>query len=730
MAFFTQQDRLLAIDSPLGQDVLLLTRLEGQENISALFSFEVELYSASTHIAADKIVGENVTLKVMQSDALGLRTGSYRHFNGFVRRFRGEGEHLQGLRRYTAEVVPWLWFLTQTSDSKIFQNKDIKQIATDIFTENGFNDFEFRLIGQHPEREYCVQYQESDFTFLSRLFEEEGIFYYFSHEKDKHTLIIADHNGAYETCAESSVSYRAGSLSAHTIHAWSHQYEFRTGRYAKRDYDFTKPSDRLQTGMSADMPLPGVKRFEHFIYPGRYEDKSLGDQLTRLRVEQDEACHDQVKGESGCRSFTPGHSFTLNRHDDAPTEMDDYLILGVHHQASDFTYTSRDDVEREYKNSFRAMPTSRVYRPAMITGWPKMQGPQNAMVVGPAGEEIYTDNYGRVKIQFPWDRYGQYNENSSCWVRMSNNWAGKNWGGIFIPRIGQEVIVDFYDGNPDRPIITGRVYNAEQTVPYKLPANATQSGVKSRSSKDGSPANFNEIRMEDKKGAEQLFIHAEKNQDIEVENDETHWVGHDRSKTIDNDETVHVKHDRTETVDNNETITIGVDRTEDVGNNEKITIGVNRTEHVGSNETITIGANRTEKVGANEKITIVSNRTEDVGGNETIDITGNRNETVKGNEGIEINGNQRTQIGQDESRDVDRNRTTSIGQNDSLDVGKHFALTAGDSITLTTGASSLTMKKDGSITIRGKNIIIDGSGAINIKANKNVVIKGQKILQN
>jgi type VI secretion system secreted protein VgrG len=352
------------------------------------------------------------------------------------------------------------------------------------------------------------------------------------------------------------------------------------------------------------------------------------------------------------------------------------------------------------------------------------------VVVGPSGEEIWTDQYGRVKVHFHWDRHDQSNENSSCWIRVSQAWAGKNWGSVQIPRIGQEVIVSFLEGDPDRPIITGRVYNAEQTVPYKLPANATQSGVKSRSSKDGTQANFNEIRMEDKKGAEQLFIHAEKNQDIEVENDETHWVGHDRSKTIDNDETVRVKHDRTERVDNNEAISIGVDRTEDVGNNEKITIGVNRTERVGSNETISIGADRTEKVGANEKISIAGNRTEDVGGNETIDINGNRNETVQGNEGIQINGNQGTRIGQNESRDVAQNRSTGIKQNDSLDVGKHFTLNAGDSISLTTGAASITMKKDGSIVISGKNITVDGSGAINIKANKNVVVKGQKILQN
>lgn len=617
MALFTQQDRLLAINTPLGQDVLLLTRLEGQENISALYSFEVELYSASTQIAAEKIVGENVTLNIMQADTLGVRSGGYRHINGYIRRFRGEGEQLQGLRRYTAEVVPWLWFLTQTSDSKIFQNKDIKQIATEIFSENGFTDFEFRLIGNHPVREYCVQYQESDFTFLSRLFEEEGIFYYFRHEKDKHTLILADHNGAYESCDESSVSYRAGSLSAHTIHAWTHQYEFRTGRYAKRDYDFTKPSDRLQTGMAADIPLPGVKRFEHFIYPGRYEDKSFGDQLTRLRVEQDEASHDQVKGESGCRSFTPGHSFTLNRHDDAPEEMDDYVLLGVHHFVSDYSYTSQDEVEREYRNVFRAMPASRVYRPAMITGWPKMQGPQNAVVVGPAGEEIYTDNYGRVKIQFPWDRYGQYNENSSCWVRMSNNWAGKNWGGVFIPRIGQEVIVDFYDGNPDRPIITGRVYNAEQMPPNTLPAQKTRMTLRSDTHKgDG----FNELTFEDEAGEEQIYLHAQKDHNTVILNDETHQIGRDRAKSVGQNQSERIGNDKKITVGNDHTETIGNDARHSIGRDVHYDVARTQHEHYGKDHIEQVGNILKQNIHANHLYQTGRNYEGQVNGTYTLDV--------------------------------------------------------------------------------------------------------------
>ena len=409
--------------------------------------------------------------------------------------------------------------------------------------------------------------------------------------------------------------------------------------------------------------------------------------------------------------------------------------------------------------SFVAQPGAQQFRPLRRTPRPIMRGPQTAVVVGPAGEEIHTDKYGRVKVQFHWDRYGGKDEKSSCWVRVSSPWAGKRFGFVQIPRIGQEVVVDFLEGDPDQPLITGRVYNAEQMPPWDLPANATQSGVLTRSSKGGAYGNANAIRFEDKTGSEQLWIHAEKNQDIEVENDETHWVGHDRTKTIDHDETSHIKHDRTETVDNNETITIGVDRTESVGNNESITIGVNRTEQVGANETIAIGANRTETVGANESITIGANRTISVGSSETATVALQRTHTVGVNETIaigaaqeiaigaaqvvavgatqsisvgasqstEVGANRSVQVGGDQSTTIGKGRSTQVGKDDALKVGKNLVIDAGDSVTIKTGSASITMKKDGTIVIKGKDITVNGSGKINMKASSDVVIKGSKV---
>ena len=423
-----------------------------------------------------------------------------------------------------------------------------------------------------------------------------------------------------------------------------------------------------------------------------------------------------------------------------------------------------------YRCSFTCVRAAEQFRPKRLTPKPIVQGPQTAKVVGPDGAELHTDSYGRIKVHFHWDRHSKDDKESSCWVRVSHPWAGKNFGFVAIPRIGQEVVVDFLEGDPDRPLVTGRVYNQDNMPPWDLPANATQSGVLSRSSKGGAYGTANALRFEDKKGSEQVWLHAEKNQDIEVENDETHWVGHDRTKTIDHDETTHVKHDRTETVDNNETITIGVDRTEKVGSNEKIDIGVNRTETVGSNESITVGSNRSVTVGASETKTVALQRTHTVGVNETISvgaaqeitvgamqvvtvgasqavtvgadqstsvgtnqsttIGAKQSLTVGSERTIEVGSNQSAQVGGDDATKVSGGRTAEIGKDDTVKVAKSLVIDAGESVVIKTGGASFAMKKDGTIVIEGKDITIDASGKINLKAGGNIVMKGSKILQN
>jgi len=538
-----QEPRLLSIKTPLGADVLILQSFAGTERISSLFSYQLELLSAQDNIPPADIVGKNVTI------TLDLADGSQRFFNGFVSQFVGGAMFTRELRRYRAEVVPWLWFLTRASDCRIFQFNTVPQIIEQVLPDLGFTDFEMDLQGNHPEREYCVQYRETAFNFVSRLMEEEGMFYWFRHEDGKHTLVVADHKGAYVDCPENAIDYVPGSLTEDHIGAWEHHYEYRSGKYAQSDYNFETPSTSLLTNTNTLIDLPDIGNYELYDYPGEYRIKSDGEDLTKIRMEEQEVPYDTVRCDSGCRTLHTLGKFTVTRHECSAEENKSYLITAIEHSATDQTQLVGGG-ETFYQNRFTCIPDSVIFRPARVTPKSKVRGPQTAVVVGPAGEEIYTDKYGRVKVQFYWDRYSRSNENSSCWIRVAHLWAGKNWGAIATPRIGQEVIVDFLEGDPDQPIITGRVYNAEQMPPYDLPASKTQTGIKTRSSQKGSPANFNEIRFEDKKGQEQIYIHAEKNLSTVVEASESRSVGGSRSTTIQKDETLVIKEgDRTETLE-------------------------------------------------------------------------------------------------------------------------------------------------------------------------------------
>ncbi|GID07436.1 MULTISPECIES: type VI secretion system Vgr family protein [Pseudomonas] len=730
----TQNNRLVQVNCPLGGDVLLLRSMEGNEELGRLFHYELNLTSEDRAITFDHLLGKPMGL------TLELHDGGKRYFHGIAcscRQLTGHGQ----FAGYHVSLRPWFWLLTRTSDCRIFQNNTVPDIIKQVFRDLGFSDFEDSLSGSYRQWEYCVQYRETSFDFVSRLMEQEGIYYYFRHEQARHVLVLADAYGAHSTVADyDSVPFYPPDRQMRErdhFYDWQLTREVQPGSLELNDYDFQRPRANLGVRSSVSRSH-GNGDYPLYDYPGEYAQSNDGEHYARTRIEAIHSQFERVQLRGRARGLGSGHLFTLTGYE-REDQNREYLVVSARYHIHQEPYESgTQDLSEQFVGELACMDASQVFHPLPLTPVPIVRGPQTAVVVGPEGEEIWTDQYGRVKVHFYWDRHDQSNENSSCWMRVSQAWAGKNWGAMQIPRIGQEVIVSFLEGDPDRPIITGRVYNAEQTVPYTLPANATQSGVKSRSSKGGSPANFNEIRMEDKKGAEQLFIHAEKNQDIEVENDETHWVGHDRSKSIDNDETVHVKHDRTETVDNNETITIGLNRTEHVGSNETISIGSNRTISVGANETATVTLQRTHAVGINETIAIGAAQEVVIGAFQTVNVGAYQNvnvglyqsTNVGANRSVDVGANLSTTVKANESRKVGAGRTTDIDNNDALTVGKDLVIDAGDSVTITTGKASIVMKKDGTISIRGKDITIDGSGAINIKANKNVVIKGRKILQN
>ena len=646
----THANRAIHLRTPLGDDVLLPRAVSGRERFSEPYHYDLHLLSEQGEINPDDILGKAVCLSYQ------LPSGGTRYFHGFVVEF-GQVGFRNRFHEFQASVRPWFWLLTRAADCRIFQQRSVPDIFQEVCKAWGFTDYKLKLSGTYPKRDYCVQYRETDFSFLSRLLEQEGIYYYFEHGAASHVMVLADDASAHQPQAgyETVPFYPPGTPESRRerdhLSAWSFNKSVQSGAYATSDFDFKQPRASLLSTEAIGRKHP-QSSFEIFDYPAELavmkSDESK--RVAKLRIQELQAPHMILRGHGDAAGLATGRRFKLSQYPRKDLNIE-YLITGIGLSfSSDAFDTGAADAQIEFSCSVEAVDARTPYRPARTTPKPVVHGSQTAMVVGPKGEEIYTDEHARVKVQFHWDRHGKVDENSSCWIRVAQAWAGKGWGALHIPRIGHEVIVGFLEGDPDRPIITGRVYNGEAKSPYDLPANKTQSGIKSRSSKDGGAANFNEIRFEDKKGSEQLYIHAEKNQDIVVENDETHSVGHDRKKDVGNDETTHVKHNRTEQVDNDEGITIAGSRTEQVAKDERISIG---------------GA-----------------------------------------------------------------RTIAIGKDDTLQVGKNLTLTAADSITLKTGSASITMKKDGSIAIKGKDISLEGSGKINAKASGDIVIKGSKILQN
>jgi type VI secretion system secreted protein VgrG len=736
--------RRITLHSVLGPDQLMIKDATVREELGRMSVMDLDLLSPDENLALDDLLGRGFSVELV------LDGDKSRFFHGIVAECSQIGR-LGSYARYSAKVVPWLWFLTRTSDCRIFQQKSVPDIIKSVFREHGTADFDDSgLSGSYAARDYCVQYMETDFDFVSRLMEEEGIYYFFKHTQDKDTLMLCDSAGAHKaTPGCESVAYYPPSDNVvreeDIIDHWLLSHSMQSGKLTHTDFDFIKPRTSLLAQHAAAGTYPKGDA-EVFAYPGGYLTVGDGGKYAQRRLEALQQQHERAVGSGNVRALAVGALFTLENYPRDDQNREYLVVSSLHHFGGMDFESGVSHASADVTVSFGAIPSKQPYRSLSTTRRARVAGPQTAIVVGKAGEEIYTDQYGRVKVQFHWDREGKRDENSSCWVRVSQVWAGKNWGAMHIPRIGQEVIVDFLEGDPDRPIITGRVYNGAEMPVYDLPANQTQSGIKSRSSKGGSPANFNEIRFEDKMGSEMLTIHAEKDQEISVEHDESHTVGHDRTKGIGHDETTTVGNNRTETVGNNEQIKIGVNRTELVGSNETITIGANRTISVGKNETATVALQRTHSVGVNETITVGAAQeitvgaaqtitvgaaqTETVGADQTINVGANRSVTSGSNQTVTVGSAASMSVGADETRSVTGGRTTSVGKDDTLSVTNNLSITAGDSITITTGSASISMKKDGSITIKGKAITLDDGGDTNVKASGNITMKASKILQN
>jgi type VI secretion system secreted protein VgrG len=657
VADYTQQNRLMKLDTPLGEDVLLLQELTGFEGISRLFSFDLNLLAyENDSIDFQQIVGKQVTV------TLNLPDLTPRYINGYVSRFTQGGTDDRLFTHYHAEVVPWLWFLTRQADCRVFQGFTVPDILMNVFDDMGFSGaVKTTLTNSYPRLDYCVQYRETSFNFVSRLMEEFGIFYYFEHSDGQHLLVLADNSKVLPTSLNSSVSYdlQVGGLSdPEVINNWHFGQEVRTGKYTVTDYNFITPSSSLKT---SEVTIISTNEGELFDYPALYVSRpgaaestqtSASDgptmddssRIDKLRMEEEEAACKVISGSGNCRGLVPGYAFQLENHPRKAYNTK-YVVTEVRHFASlAQTYTSAGMTEGDnYSNTLTCIPADTSYRPPRITPKPFIQGPQPAIVVGPSGEEIWVDLYGRVKVQFYWDRVGTNDEKSSCWVRVSQPWAGNGWGSIWTPRIGQEVLVSFMEGDPDRPVITGRVYNANEMPPYKLPDRQTVSTFRSRSSKGG--GGYNELRFEDLKNSEQVYIHAQKDEDVWVNNDSKEYIGNDRHLIVVN--------------------------------------------------------NQYEKVQVDKHLHIVGNHNEKIDGNMSLKITGNQSESVTGNKSLSVTGDQK------ESVTGTISVSATMGKIESISMG--YAMTA-MTIHLTAQAG-MVIECDAGITLKSGSNSVDISPA-------------------
>jgi type VI secretion system secreted protein VgrG len=612
--------RLLELEpTGLFGDEAILTTLDGHEEISKPFDFLLAIASTKTTLKPEDVIGKPLAVRINRDDK------DPRYIHGYVSSFWAGNSvaHATGgtkFRMYRVRLVPWVWFMSQASRCFVYlpekKEKTIQDVLDEVIkrvTSYGhvvptIESGNAKILTQRKV-EHCVQYRETDLNFMSRTLERYGVRYYYKYTNSSHTVILSDQIN-YPNIPEAEVSFPLTTddhAGEDIITSWEHSYEFITGKWEHTDYDFINPSTSLKSNSQnhSAITLKNNEGYERYDYPGDFVKKDDGKAEAEIRLEAEESQFNTVQGTSNCKTFSPGYCFKLADH---PTCKDEkgkaYLITTVYHSAAQpGPYTGSDEPAR-YSNSFTCITRDIQYRPQQHARQPILSSVQTAMVVGPGGEEIYTDEYGRVKVQFHWDREGKRDENTSCWVRVSQVHAGRGFGGIDIPRIGEEVVVSFLEGDPDRPLITGRVYHKEAMPPFALPASKTISGFKTKTYKG---KGYNEMSMDDTGGKELINIHAQY------------------------DMTTTVQHDQTDTINNNRTAIIAVDDKETIGSNQEISVGADQKTTIGSNQNVTVGSNCDETIGSNFKQAVGSNSTTDIGASGELKTGANYKSTAGAN---------------------------------------------------------------------------------------------------
>lgn len=693
-----QNQRLLRLDFPQGdapRSILLANTLHASEAMSRDFRIEIEVLSDDALVPLKAVIGKMVTISLVRDD------GTLRYFNGYVFAFRfvrTDG----GFAFYQMVLKPWLAFLRLRQDCRTYQNLSLTELCDAIFANYLQRDVQYRLLRGAPELTLAVQYNESDHNHLHRRLEAAGMVYWYEHRMDGHTLHIGDDSTScnlIDGTGDMPYQHQAGALEGDGIHQWEAARQAGSGMVSVSSYNFKNArSDRHDR--ASPNRQGAVTPYEVYADLGAYGFKNDddGEALAVRRMETIDAGGQDFAANGNHRAAQPGRTFTMSGHfsggyqagdSGAPQEdrsAREYLILSVQHVASN-NYQDGRGAESHYRNHLTCLHSTIPWHPRIghHSVDTRIYGVQTATVVGPQGEEIYTDKFGRIRLQFQWDRLASFDEKSSPWVRVMSNWAGSGFGQISLPRIGQEVVVQFLNGCCDRPLVIGSVYNAANMPPWDLPNNRTQSGILTRSTRQGSADNANALRFEDRKGAEEVWLHAEKDQRIEVEHDESHTVGNDRGKNIGHDETVTVGHDRTGTVGNDENITVHNNRSEQVGQDEQIAIGGSRSEQVGKNEHVVIGGNRNELVKLAKEETVLLAKSLFVGAAYQTTVIGAMN----------------TSVGLAQVEEIALSKKVVVGQESSLTAEVEHKVTVGSSV-ITITPTRITLLAD-EILIEARN---------------------------
>ena len=591
----TQDGRVGQLITPLGKDVLVLHKFDGHESLGEPFEFHVDALSEQANINFDQALGQSHTIK------LATYQNKTRIIDGILTEAQGV-DQIRDHYRYHLVLRPWFSLLGHKSNSRTYLNKNVKDILQDVYTRSGFSDFQFKTTADYDPIPYCTQYRETDQAFCSRLMEHYGIYYFFQHSEGKHTMVHANSRASHEPNPDiPKVPYLPvggrGLRDQQRFGSWRNsQRRFRTGKVTLNDYDFTKPPQNLQATNEAATNYSHSK-LEVSDWRGKYTQKEKGEQFAKIRLEAEQAVDCRRHGQGDCPSGFPGSLITLDQH---PTsgENGEYLLVRAHHRFGTQSYSSGGGGSGSYagggggggteshSGNFEFQPSDTPYRSQAQTEKPRVYGACIAQVVaaaGDGGEEISTNQYGQVQVQFYWDGAQQ-----SFWARVAQPLAGSQWGGQFIPRVGMEVLVEFEQGDPDYPVVVGCLYNGNNMYPYDLPGNKTQSGVKSNSSKGG--GGYNELMFEDQSGGELVRFHAQKDLNSVIENDETRKVGNNQTETIQNS--------RSATVTMNDSLTVDMGRSVTIATNDSLTVGANRTVTVAAMETVTADATITLLCGA------------------------------------------------------------------------------------------------------------------------------------